>query len=317
MFRPARALLASSLLCAAACASSPPASSPVAPGPPAASAQLDPPPPVVVEPESDPKIVRCGVDDRPRSVVSSLDLGPSERARRVPMKPAFEIAAPLQRGISVPPPVGGPVLPRVTAALDKPSVQFASMPDLDACEGLATVADEATFQFPVELSTEGAPLRVRPPAASVSPYVRCLQERLCGLGGGPQSKQLTVPVSVKWNYARRLSPRAAPDGQASAPRVTFERELPAAHARHAYARTLKALVHHAAAACGFPGAEVSLILTVTLDKRMKITGAKGEATGPELPQHMPTCVAERMKGEQLPAPPEPRPSGDVALVLDW
>lgn len=313
--RPGSASLASSLALLAACAAAPP-SPPASPSPPPASPDA-PPAVVAAEPAVDPTIVRCGVDDRPRSVVSSLDVARSERARGLAMKPAFEAPFPPQGGRAGTAPVAGPLTPRVSAIVDKEAVTFATMPDLDACEGLATAADEASLRFPVELSSDGAPRRVRPPATTVSPYVRCVQERLCGLAGGPASQAVSVPVSIKWNYARRRAPRAAPVGAVDAPRVTFEHDPPESHARHAYARTLKALAHHAAALCGASGTDVSLILTLTLDKQLKVAAARAAATGPELQPHVATCVADRMKGESLPTPPEPRPSGDVVLVLDW
>ncbi len=302
--RLARASVVSSLTLVVACAAAPPE-----PAAPPAPTPVEVPSGPAAEPAPDPRVVRCGVDDRPRSVVSEV-AAPTDRARlfEAPFMGAGKVGAP---------PTGGPVTPRVTATVDRTSASFATFPDLDACEGLATVADEVALRYSVELSVGGAPLRVRPPAEVVSPYARCVQERLCGLDGGPASQVISVPVSVKWNFARRPSPRPPPDGATVAPRVTFARELPAAHARHAYARALKSLVHHAATVCGTPSGESSLIVTVTLDAKTKITAARAEATGPEVPPELPECVAGRMRGEPLPTPPAPRPSGDVVLVLDW
>ncbi|MCC6644026.1 MAG: hypothetical protein IT374_00435 [Polyangiaceae bacterium] len=291
----------------AGCGGSPPAASPPAP---VASVEV---PAVAVEPSSDPRTVRCGVDDRPRSVVSSTPLHPAPRAR-VAMKPALEIA-PLT------PPTQQPslaTLPRVTAAVEAPAGSFSTTPDLDPCEGLAVITDAAPLAFPVALSTEGAPLRVGAPAAAVSPYARCVQERLCGLAGGPRGTAMDVRVSVRWNYARRLSARAAPaGGDVGAPRVVFEHPLPKEHARHAFGRVLSTLAHHAGVACGSPGQGASVLVTLTLDENTKIAAARVEPTGPEVPPHLSACISARMTGESLPTPPPPRPPRDVALVLDW
>lgn len=192
----------------AACAGGPEPTTPTS----ATTAEPPPPPTVVSQvpemPPEDPRVVRCGVDDRPRSVVSTadddLEAPEAQRGRRA-ARPAPEEgalfadrAAPEMKP-RMPPqgerfePEGPPIPPRIFIVREPPrpvsggslsagvAQRLASSdPKYDVCSDLFAEVDLGRHPLEVSLSSTGAPLDVRSfGAGAPSRFLRCAMERAC------------------------------------------------------------------------------------------------------------------------------------------
>lgn len=206
------ALVLAAASLAAACAATPP---PNPPPPP-------PPPPdgdhgvAVLVPSDDPRLVRCGVDDRPRSVVGSLlpahpRLAAESRAflgdRAAPDPPAGA-PMPMKPTIAREPPPQSPPIPRppllVTIELPRPvpggampSGVGALRPDLAACDDLLEAGDAGTYGLEVAIASNGAPTEVRL-STSPSKFVRCAMERACQVRAAPgEASRVMLPLVIR------------------------------------------------------------------------------------------------------------------------
>ena len=235
-------LLAFSLVLAA-CAGEPlePVTPPPPPPPTAPSDTV-----LVPVPAEDPRVVRCGVDDRPRSVVSELD----EPLRRAPVASAPAVPPeerafhgdrmPPEAGAAAPkpmprrrPPEEPPLPPRpqLTIVVEPPrpmdgaalssslvSALAASRPRVEACDDLVEVGDVGPHGLAVTITSSGAPSEVRlVDEPTPSKFVRCAMEQACQLRG-PAGQGVRVLLPVRVERPRPLpppppldpSPRAVP-----------------------------------------------------------------------------------------------------------
>jgi hypothetical protein len=162
---------------------------------------------------SDPRLVRCGVDDTPRSVISGVvDVRDGRLAKRMAeaipadraMPPPALVAPP---GVPLPPPVrptrlavgvaqeanGGPVEPAAVAA------GRALTSSLETCVPMSTEADLGDMTLHITVAASGAPLWALP-ASSAQPsvYGRCLLEHACGLKlpGLGTTRTISLPVQT-------------------------------------------------------------------------------------------------------------------------
>jgi hypothetical protein len=219
-----RTYLATFALVLAACGGEP--LEPVTPPPP------PPPPPPVTDqvlvpvPAEDARVVRCGVDDRPRSVVSmapaTRQISAEERGLlgdRMP-EPRGGMAKPM-----MPPPTQPPRPPRpeLTIVVDPPrptdggamssslmSSLSASRPRIEACDDLLDVADVGPHDLMVTLTSSGAPSEVRvAESRSPSKFVRCAMEQACQLRG-PAGETARVVLPVRIERPRPLPPPPPP-----------------------------------------------------------------------------------------------------------
>lgn len=310
------------------CASAPPPPAPPAP----------PPPPVVEEPvvvetpqpieaSSDPNVVRCGIDDRPRAILGRVPAGPAGAARAKVV--AEQVAPPMpQPGVTpaprprvvlkVEPPRasgGHSLAPKVSSALTS------SIADFDGCEPFATPDDESKIDLAMSLSSGGAPLRVLPPTkAKPSVYVRCLMERACQLRGGEDAAaaDLVLPVVITWNYPR-LRGKAPAATEGVTPRVFFEARPDLDASPSAFTRTVRQITRQAVRTCVGVVAEASVRITLKLSKAKspRVVGTTITDLSPGVPQGIEECVHERMKTLTLAERPDGFAADELALVVAW
>jgi hypothetical protein len=311
----------------AGCASAPPPAPPAPPPPPAEEPGPVAEPPHV-EPPSDPNVVRCGIDDRPRAIQGRAPAEVASEPRAKIAVPSAPFPAPQQPGL-VPPP-----RPRVVLKVDTvraargstlpakvASALGSSATDLDGCEPLATPEDESKVELAMSLSSGGAPLRVLPPSSSKpSPYVRCLMERACQLRGGEDAPpaEVVLPLTVTWNYPRMLG-KALPPNQGVVPRVFFEARPELDASTHAFPRTLRQLTRQAARTCVGQLTDTTVRVTLTLSKAKtpRVLAAKVVELAPGFPQGTEDCLYERMKISTLAERPEGFTAEEVSLVVAW
>lgn len=223
---PVRRAFALLVLVAAGCG---PAPSPVDPKP-------GPTQPVAttVPVEDDPRIVRCGVDDRPRSVVGAAEtprspfLGaPPVVASRAP-PPLF--VPPSEGELVEAPPEPQPTITLTRTAAralpDRPASGLDALatqnPQYEVCAELVRREDAGLHEHTVEFGAAGLPLRVVADATP-SRLARCLMERSCQLRA---PGRLDVRLGVQ---AARTEPPVKPPVDPPKPaaddvRVTFEGE---------------------------------------------------------------------------------------------
>lgn len=221
-----RAVLSLALL--SACAPRPATPEVAGPAPSASAGVLEKTGPTAPD---DPRIVRCGVDDAPHSVISGLvDGGDGRFAKRAPLMadralpppptagplarpapvPPFTPAPPPPRRNSPPPPPetfrpthvvvgvahdmsGGPVEPAVIAA------GRALEPRFKTCVPQAGEADLGEQSLEITVSGGGSPLWVLPTLPSQpTVYGRCLLEQACSLAapGNGTTRKVFVPVQT-------------------------------------------------------------------------------------------------------------------------
>ncbi len=238
---PLRSLPLLALAALAACSSAAP--TPAPPPSPSASATG---PVGSSEPTSgwtphDPRIVRCGIDDRPRNVVSRLGDEATLPRLKMEMPPPPPPPPPPVAGARPKPPPGGIVLvdraapqeffepPMVSptpplriealpltnpAGGPVPTLVSSADPHYEICTSLAA-PDEVpgSLTFGLELASSGAPLRVLPPSGSATPtpLVRCFMERACQLHASApgQKTLLDVPLRVSREQPPPPPPPAA------------------------------------------------------------------------------------------------------------
>ena len=244
-------LLAPLVALLTACSSAPPAPPPQPPTttPPADSAPADAGSgwtPV------DPRIVRCGIDDRPRNVVSALpprEPGALLAEMAAPPPPAAGARAPRPMPSPMPvmprrpPPLVPPITPPPDAVFDpgQPDLRIdpqplasrtgtpvpASLssvdPHYEICTSLAQESEPlGPVTFDLELASNGAPLRVLPPAgnATPSPLVRCLMERACQLQAtaSPPGQKTVLDVPLRLHRGEQAAAQPPP-GQVADVRV--------------------------------------------------------------------------------------------------
>lgn len=311
-------------LSAYACApAAPPVTAPAASASASASAcDPKPTPPIA---DADPKVVRCGIDDRPRSIVSELDVPPASRAKKMEA-PAFGRGG-FGRGFVPPAAQGG--LPRAGVKLGAPQGKAADLGaiakafekselDFDACDTLAVPTDEGKFELELSLQA-GAPSVVKASKVKApTPFFRCVMERVCGLKDAPSvSAEVSLPVAVTWNYAKLKGPVEKAPTSGVVPFLLLENPK-GDTTQHAFFRTSRILVRGALRMC--VGQGPNLRIELELGDKNVVTKASVLAMGPGLDRGPLDCVEERLRGEKLPDPPDGFFTGaerSLAFMIDF
>ncbi len=176
----------------AACAKPPPSPPP----PPAASVALvasaPPAPAASVWTPRDPREIRCGLDDRPKSVISSRDLPPARSAPRLAFlsllaKPRAPVPPP------PPPPPPNPDTPNPFAPgarIQLPDIDHDPIPDVEDAIPISLVVDRLPFTL-INGAPPAAPLAQA--LASVDPqYDACIPLERVGESLGPVTFDLEL-----------------------------------------------------------------------------------------------------------------------------
>ena len=205
-------------------------------GPPNPPPRTPPPPPerdntvLVPVPNDDPRVVRCGVDDRPRNVVGARDTvsprlsavdrsffgdriavpGPTAGApmakptiaRQPPPEPLPNQRPPLIVTVDAPRPVPGGAMPSGLGSL---------RPDLSSCEDVLESGDVGTYAVEVAMASSGAPTEVRVGERAPSKFVRCAMERACQIrAAAGEATRIVLPIVVRTERAVEVPPPPPP-----------------------------------------------------------------------------------------------------------
>jgi hypothetical protein len=168
-------------------------------------------------PPEDPRVVRCGIDDRPRKL--GLDSPPRGETRAKPAPPAFEPPPmptpaasrmmPRQR-FQGEAPFEDPAVPMPTPRVEQRAPRFEGGPvdpqaylaridqRVDECGSLMTAADRGPVELTIALAGTGDPLTVRSSREGTpSPYVHCLMDRGCALRPGASAGGRTMFLALE------------------------------------------------------------------------------------------------------------------------
>ncbi|MCS6898280.1 MAG: hypothetical protein RMJ98_00720 [Myxococcales bacterium] len=320
------------LLGLAACSAAPPAP-PVTSAPAASVATSEPPPERSGWTIMDPRVIRCGIDDRPRNVLGA-ELPPrplpallAEVAAQAPAplsRPVVQIDMALEPSPQpAQPPLrftierdramlsgGGALPPQLAAVFESIDPQF------DVCSTLAPQdLSEVSLAFDVEFASNGAPLRVLPVGeGEVAPFTRCLQERACQYQTRvPLGQLIRVRVPLRIHRDQPLPPRPLPAAQV---RVDVATEMPSNNLAELQLQ-LRTVLADAARGCGLvPGrAQVRFLMDLVNmqaaplrrsgrlrrhpSPRTVVEQVRTQLLAGQVPTDVLSCVVEGISGRSL------------------
>jgi hypothetical protein len=291
--------------------------------------------------DPDPRVVRCGVDDRPRSVTSALDADSGERsAKRAPADVAappipmpFPLQQPVPTASALPVP---PMKPRANIALGDPRAASGVLPPEVAaalakngapyldCDGLAKETDEGAFELRVSLATGGAALTIAPPpAVEVTPYLRCLVERSCQVRGAESAPAVDVilPLRITWAFPHAKPTTRHPEGGA-APFVVFE-GVTDSSLNQPFFTYLRTMTRQTARTCLagrmlLSGARARAHLKIGgTSEHPTLSSVTAEALGPSVDDQLLACMSDQIKLDGLLPLPKGFNAPELAVVVDF